>query len=204
MMLSFQSKFKNMISNYGIIETIIRIITKPIRLLIFFLLHKLNNYNYIFIYDSLITTSSIPNDLVIKQYNKIDDISTDLIEKLIISYGEKSVNTDLLYVKEKGCTLWIAFLKNDITCMRLSRIGSAIPKWFLPLNPNDQVFLRGKTVEKHRGKGISPALLQYMISKLSDKKINIYVDCSIYNKANIRSLPKAGFKIIAKMKPIKE
>ncbi len=135
---------------------------------------------------------------------RIEDIPASLLKQLNNAFSEQAMHINLILVKHCGCTFCLGFIYDEPVCIGLARKASRIPKWFIDLEPDDVVLMRGATVPTHRGKGISPCLQQTAASLFPVERINVYIDASIYNAPSLRSIEKAGFKRICKKKSITE
>jgi hypothetical protein len=204
-MPGFRQRISKVFAKYGLFGSIVRMITKPFRLAHYWLPRFFFNYNYVLKFDPAAPRTAVPEGFSVCRIDRPEDIPPALLEKMRSCALSRSLVQDQSFVKNKGCTLWLALFNDEIACKAVSRDASAISKWFVPLAPGDQVCMRVYTIEKYRGKGISPALTQHIaLSYYDDRGSGVYSDCSIHNKASIRSFQKAGFAIVEKMRPITE
>lgn len=162
------------------------------------------NWNYIFKFDHHSPNRNLPEELTVLRFDSVDTIPGEIIEMMYLAHGDRYVNSNMGFINSKGAVLWVAIKDNKVLGCRLSRRGKNINNWFIELNDNDIIIYRGNTVPEFRGHGLSPAMMQYIIKNELNEGDNAYVDCKIYNYPSIRSITKAGFVKIAKMRPIKE
>jgi RimJ/RimL family protein N-acetyltransferase len=156
----------------------------------------------VFRYDPSAPRVAQPEGFSARRFGTAGEISEDLADTLTVQYGDEIVRTDLIGIKDRGCVLWVACMGPEIACIALSRTGRHIPRWFLPLRESDIVIFRVNTMPEHRGKGVSPALTQFILANELTTEATAYWDCKIYNRSSIRAAEKAGFSRIAKMRPL--
>ncbi len=115
--------------------------------------------------------------------------------------GQKTLTIDHSELEQNGI-MWAAFLDKQLTGVLFTRRGIHFNRWFVKLQHDDIVIFRVRTYPEFRGQGIAPALMNYAINNSLASGDNAYIDCRVYNKPSIRSIEKAGFSLIATMKPI--
>ncbi len=162
------------------------------------------HWNYILKYDRHAEARTLPEGTRVLRYDDADAAPPDILDKMRETDAERSVQAYLYHIRHKGSVLWVAVCNGAVCSTWLSRRGRHIPRWFIPLQPDDLLLYRGKTAPAARGKGFSPAMTQYIIAHELDAEGSAYADCRMYNHASIRCLTKAGFRIIGRMRPITE
>jgi len=197
-------RLKELLAKYGPVGLTWRIMTKPFRIVTEVWRKKLQNYHYIFRYDPDATSVPVLHGFTIQNFKQIEEIPDSLLEKLNNTFSKTDVQNNLIGVKHRGCILCVGFLNNEVVSTWLIRRASNIPFWFIDLNPDDVVFIRGVTAPAHRGKGLASSMHQAMASLFLMDGINIYIDVSIHNAPSLRSVEKSGFILLCKKKAIYE
>ena len=100
--------------------------------------------------------------------------------------------------------MWVAEKDDDVVAVFFSQIPKDMNEWFIRLQPGDVVLFAQRTFEPFRGRGIGPTFLQTVSMQLADSGATVYIDCSIHNKASIRSIEKAGFQNLGRFSPLKK
>ena len=115
--------------------------------------------------------------------------------------GERALGKDRAEM-QCGAALWVAFIGDEVAGTSMSRRGRDFRSWFVPLADEDIVIFRNRTYPEHRGKGVCPRMMRHIMHTELAEGGMAYVDCRVYNKPSIRSIEKAGFELMATMKPI--
>lgn len=165
---------------------------------------RFRHWNYILKHDPDAEARPLPEGTEVLRYDDADAVPPDILDKMRETDAERSVQAYLYHIRHKGSVLWVAVRNGTVCSTWLSRQGRHIPRWFIPLQPDDLLLYRGKTAAAARGKGFSPAMTQYIIAHEPGATGSAYADCRIYNHPSIRCLTKAGFRIIGRMRPITE
>jgi GNAT superfamily N-acetyltransferase len=167
--------------------------------------HAFNEYNFVFRYDkSVAVDPRTPEGFSVRRMADAAELTPEFLAMLAREFEVKTPETFPTFVGAKGCVLWVAYGGDRPACITLSRRGRHIPRWFLELRPDDVLLFRVKTAADFRGKGFSPALTRHILAEELRDGGNAYWDCRVYNRPSIRAAEKAGFRIVAKMKPITE
>lgn len=162
------------------------------------------HWNYVMKYDRSAPRRDLPAGVTIERFAHVDAIPGEMLAKMRAVDSDVSVEAYRHEMRHKGSVLWVALRDGEVIGTRLSRRGRHIPVWFIPLQPDDLLLYRGKTTPACRGQGLSPAMMQYIIDRELSDSCSAYSDCRIYNHPSIRSLSKAGFRIVGKLRPISE
>ncbi len=203
-MKRIQIRLKELRVKYGYAGLVWRILTKPFRILRDVWRRLFRNYHYVYRLNPNAPRVPIPEGFTMQHFKCIEDIPSQLLEELNSITGKKQMLKTLINMKYRGCVLCVGFLYDEPVASVLYRKASNIPYWFIDLQPDDVVFMRGGTVPAHRGKGLFACMHQAMASLLPVDRMNIYSDVSIYNYSSMRSVEKAGWIKICKKKAIYE
>lgn len=166
--------------------------------------HRLAQHrNYVFVHDRSLPAVGRPAGFSVEAIRGPAELSPACRRELLSLFGPQSLETDLWEVRH-GAVLWLARIDGRLCGASLSRRGRWFRTWFVPLNPEDLVIFRNRTAPEFRGRGLCPALMNWIIDhEQAGTDARGYVDCRIYNRASIRSIEKAGFRRIATMKPLR-
>jgi len=197
-------RFKELYAKYGPAGLIFRILIKPYRILRDKWRKKFNNYHYIFRLEPNAPRVPIPEGFTMEHFERIEDIPVSLLEQLNDKFGIEEIRYNLKGVKYRGCVFCVGLIHNKPVCIQLFRYASYIPNWFIELDPDDVVLLRGFVAPEHRGKRLHSCMHQAIASLLYLQKMSIYTDISIHNAPSLNSVEKSGFKRLCKKKAITE
>jgi len=114
---------------------------------------------------------------------------------------ERMLQTDLLELRS-GSRLWYGLADDRLAVVLFTRRGNQFRNWFTPLRPTDMVIFRVRTYPEFRGRGLAPALMRFAMHESLQHGDFAFIDCGTDNQPSIRSIEKAGFRMIATMKPI--
>lgn len=134
-------------------------------------------------------------------YDKFDDIPKPVLDVFERNDGKKSLEIDRQEMGQ-AAVMWLAFFDSKPAGILFTRRGRDFKKWFVDLAEQDIVLFRMHTYPEFRGRGIAPALMSYAMSQSLGEGGRAYIDCSVFNSSSRRSIEKAGFSLVATMKPI--
>ena len=115
---------------------------------------------------------------------------------------ENNGNRNVNYYKlkshfDKGATLWIVKLDDDVLGFVWSIKGKTYTPYYFPIGPNDVQLFDAEVFTKFRGKALSKHLFIYVLNELSKQNIkNLYTDTAIWNIPIQRTLSKLDFNKI--------
>jgi RimJ/RimL family protein N-acetyltransferase len=140
-------------------------------------------------------------DLRIERYERVEDVPPEVLSALSGYASGKEFEWDAREIRDHA-VYWVGYLDGQVVGTRMSRRGQYFRSWFVPLEKNDIVIFRGRTLPPFRGRGISAVMLRYIISREVAAGGRAFTDCDVYNKPSIRAIGKAGFRRIATKKSI--
>lgn len=194
-------RIKHYITRYGLLKLIKSVFERIYRKIF------KDEYYVYFINTADISYSknNLETDVSIFRYRTIESIPHSILDGLCKEKGgNKLVGHYLKKNFAKNADLWIAKFKGEFSGLRWTAIRGYRGFYFFPTTNRDAIFFDGEIFPKYRGKGISPEMLKKIFIKLKKEGIErIYGDVKIWNKTNIRSLPKTGLKRIGRVRKFK-
>ena len=121
------------------------------------------------------------------------EIAPDHLEQIFVEEGPESISQLRQNFTQCGI-LWLGLIDQSVVAYQFSRRGCNTTRYLVNLRPEDLVIYATMTFAKWRGRGINPAMMQYIVEKELAGRGTAYVNCKGWNKASIRGILKAGFK----------
>jgi hypothetical protein len=85
-----------------------------------------------------------------------------------------------------------------------ARRAENLAVWYVPLNPSDNVLFGWHTTPSKRGQGLIGVALQATVQHFESQTTRFLADVKAWNTPSIRSMQKAGFRLVAKSKPLSD
>ena len=129
------------------------------------------------------------------------DVPPSVIDELICFRGRgyREIVTDEF---RRNSVFWVASLNGLVVASQFSRSGKCFRRWFLPLHDDDVVVFGGATTPIARRKGIMAFMISHHVRQERKPNAGAYADCAIWNEASMRCIEKAGFRRIARFRPL--
>ena len=145
--------------------------------------------------ESLANDFNFPENLIVERYYKMEDIPKKDMERLIMIKGKEIVFPFFKKYFRLGAILWLAKLNGEVVGLNWSVIGGFEGFHCFPMTSKDAVILASEVFPNYRGRGINPAMNKRIVFELKKEGITrVFINCEVWNKANLRSIPKVGFK----------
>ena len=99
---------------------------------------------------------------------------------------------------KKGAVFWLARVKGVPAGYHWSIEGGLDGFDSFPISTSDCVLFASEVYPEFRGQGVNSATIQKILMDLKEKvRGNFYITCYVWNKANLRSIPKTCFEEFA-------
>jgi len=141
--------------------------------------------------ESFRKTLIIPG-LTVEKCDSEADIGDTRLQEVLAEEGEEY----LAQIRQNfatGAVFWLGLIDNRVVAYQWTRRGSKTKRYLVNILPQDIVIYATATFPQWRGKGIYPAMMQYIIEKELAGHGTAYVNCKVWNKPSIRGIIKAGF-----------
>jgi len=175
----------------GIISTAHRLLQKIMESffqkpnIIFFVdLPRLKNEKYI-----------LPANFGVECVRSEAEISMQDLNMLFEHIGERIFRHRMEERFGKGALLWLVKVDNVLTGYIWTIVGTTIQLHYLPLTNKDVHLFDNFIFEELRGRGVNPALVNYVLAKLREEDMaRAFIETNVANTPEIRSLAKTGFE----------
>jgi GNAT superfamily N-acetyltransferase len=128
-------------------------------------------------------------------------LPSEIADATLRHLGPPALDGDLMEIRAGG-VLWTGVLGDAVVGSTFTRGGAEFARWLLPLEPEDRVIFRLRTLPPYQGRGIGTALLRAVALQEWVKGGNVYVDCAVFHAASVRTFEKAGFRRVATVKSL--
>jgi hypothetical protein len=151
------------------------------------------NYHLCFALDggSFTRTLRVP-ELNILKYEEEAAIVAGYLQQLLAEEGAEFLAQIREYFAH-GAVLWLGLMNQRVVAYQWSRRGSNTKRYLVQIEPDDIVIFATKTFTDWRGRGINPAMMQYIVEKELAGRGTAFVNCKGWNKASLHGILKAGF-----------
>ncbi|MGN6387640.1 MAG: hypothetical protein ACTHMT_15525 [Verrucomicrobiota bacterium] len=96
-----------------------------------------------------------------------------------------------------GWRLWLGCRAGKLAIVSWTRSHKLSSDFFFPLSKNEVLIWYTETLAEHRGLGLLPLMLDYIVQTLASEGTHkAYVTCAAYNESSRRGIEKAHFKLI--------
>jgi RimJ/RimL family protein N-acetyltransferase len=157
---------------------------------------RFRRWQHVYVFDPASTEPKHPADLTIERCARVEDIGAAVWDALGDGGKDPSPEDDRAETRANG-VFWVARLKNDVVGAAITRRGRHFVRWLLPLEPDDFVLFRVKTLPRYRGQGIASALMRTIALREGNPVGKAYADCRVFNAASIKAIERAGFRRVA-------
>lgn len=168
----------------------------------------INKYNWtfrkqqhVFRFDPAATPPPNPGDFRIEPFECGELLRSPVAEAIIRHTGPHVLDGDVMEIRQ-GAVLWAGFWGDTVVGTAVTRRGEGFARWLIPLEPKDRVLFRLKTLPPYRGRGIGAFLLRAVALQKPAGGGDAYADCRVFNTASIRTIEKAGFRLVATVKSL--
>lgn len=184
------TRFMNYYQQRGFFKTLRRLFEEPTRaifknqmILVYADLNRLD--------DSVL---ALPENIIIESKSTYDEaVQPDM--KRMVNYWLRDNEMDKIKKRfEKGATLWIIKLNNDVAGYVWSIRGRMAAAFPLPVTPHDAVVFNSETFEEYRGHGLYALLMNYILGHLKlQGSTRVYGFLHAWNTAVICGIKKTYF-----------
>ena len=157
--------------------------------------------NNVYLFDPSLSVPPNPPGVRFERYDQAALVPEHVRQTICQAEGSASFDVDILEIQDNA-VYWAAYLDDRVAGTMLSRSAVHFRRWFVPLESQDMVLFRARTLPAFRGRGVYPALMRHMIAQDLRPEGHAYVDCRVYNTPSARGIERAGFRKIATMKPL--
>jgi GNAT superfamily N-acetyltransferase len=161
------------------------------------------NWHYVFECDRPAAPAAPPPGVDVLHVAGAADLSPALRRQIVDGLGPRmDATTEALFAA--GAELHLATRGERVIALLWTRYGRDVVHWFIPLRASDVVLYAAATLPAHRGLGV----MSWLIAELTRGRIvadaKAYADAKIWNRPAIRAIEKAGYRRVARMRPLQE
>ena len=158
---------------------------------------KINNKEVMFVFDldsmPLESRSRCLPNVFVKSYQTLESIPKDDKDQLIRLKSEDILDSFLHHFFEKGATLWIAKIDQQIVGLCWTLIGGFDGFYSMPMTSRDAIYLAAEVFPEFRGQAIASALRLLIYSQLRQHGVaRVFVKSHVANISSLRSVAKTN------------
>lgn len=137
----------------------------------------------------------------VEVYRSLDQMPAASISSLAVEHGSQLVPL-LEDGFRGGATLFVVEYHGVPASILWAKPGALAKRWYVPLSSSDVVLYGWHTSPEHRGRNLIGHAMQSAIAYFSPAAKRFLADVRIWNTPSIRAMEKAGFRIVARAKPL--
>ena len=134
--------------------------------------------------------------LQLKSFSSFTEISHDIYQSFCQHKGGDILVDPFLHkFFNKGAELWIVLSNNTPLGYHWSSQGGLEGFYYMPVLSSDAILFASEVFHPFRGQGINPWMIMNISQILMQRgSKRVFIGCSKWNKSQIRSISKTGFK----------
>jgi GNAT superfamily N-acetyltransferase len=140
------------------------------------------------------SSQAIMNGFRVETRGAVKDFPDSELRQLVEAWNPEVARKQINERFERGARVWIVLETARVVAYGWTNVGSTIEPHFLPLGPNDVHLFDFMVLPEYRGRGINPALVQYILSCLAqERRGRAYIEAADWNSPQLVSLRKTSF-----------
>lgn len=147
------------------------------------------------------TFIELSDDIVYDKYITLSQIETNYCLQINEEIGEER-SSKMFDLFKKRAVFWLIRKKQEVIGYWWTVKSQDLRNWYILLNNEDNVFFAATIFFHWRGRQISPAVMQRIISTEYRDVEHIYLDVEAWNHPALRAWEKAGFSVVGKYPPL--
>ncbi len=160
------------------------------------------DWHYVFVCEQVPEVPPPPMELELRHYRSAEALDAEVRRSVVGELGAH-MGRALDEALAGGAELFVACVSEAVAALQFVRPGRAVDHWFVPLRPNDAVLFGGTTLPRFRRRGLVTWMIRHQTHYAMQGGGRAYADVKVWNTPAIRAVESAGFRRIARMRPLR-
>ncbi|MGH9403381.1 MAG: GNAT family N-acetyltransferase [Terriglobia bacterium] len=137
----------------------------------------------------------VPSFLKVERKRGEAELSPQDLKEMTSFWNPKLARRNIKERFGKGASLWLIKSHDKLAGYGWTLRGSTVESHYFPLGVDDVHLFDFFVVRQYRGKGINPAFVSYILSKLSGECAGrAFIEAAEWNRSQLASLQKTAFR----------